>query len=1425
MALRAAFDSVDVDGSGLIDESEFVKFGEKLDLGLGVAELEEELENLTLDQNGALTFATLSSWYRRIKGEEDSFVGSGESEELSEDDDDGDEYYCDGCEEKGIEKTITGDRFHKRGEEYDLCQDCYVRLGAGERQAYQQFDPDGMPVGISRARRAGIAAASAEAAEAAAYFFDTDAAATNAVSASTSAVATVDAGGNSWQSTDKPIPANAETAAALQQLQQRFMAATAEHAADLAALMADHAREVKELKRAISVAQAAGDSSSGNPRRSDAALDTIVKRALSSASHRYSRRIVRAWSGWSSQKSRQFERRAAAISKISDRCERMTKAVTVRQWARWAFKHRRRVVAGERLRERRVVITVRAATMLWKRQVFTTMESEAERRKRQQQVASSVEEEYETEIATREEGHGAAIASAAQREEDLTKLTIRIVCRTRQKTVIRAVLGALRATVVFERRTQNMIALALERRAVRTRFLCFGQWKKHRREAEIVRRVVTRMGDLSCARAFDTWHQAVQMRNLLDRVARRLGGRTIGSSFAKWLEVWHNGSLERERIAKEEQHARRVGEKQAALGSALQREEALQQRLQGTVTRHEQEVSQMTAAAAQERDSMIKGFDAAVAKLKADHTGKSDAAAKRHASAMEASEIAAATTLERALAAQAEESAAALVAAKAAGAQALEEANAKHAEQQASLVKQHSDAVVQMQEEYKAQEQCTAAEVAGREATEDALTVALASGAATERRGLGLLEGWVERWRVGRLAGATWRRWCIGVWMQRYESSVATTAEVEDARSNLNTELHTVRVNLQFAMRLGAAETARLMQAAGQQSMTPESVAERWEDMAELTLGCPGTTKSREAFAVWRAGACAGRRMRRRERRNLSYGGRNFDADDSDSSIDVSVSGSEQHVSAGWASGGYWLVPSASSEEDDEEIGEFEMSRRRKLKPQNSSLQQRQAAAIDAYDSYDDFETSTAEDDLIEQKGQEELEQAREQEEDQRATEHKQEMFRTIAVLLQTEKLNLRTTVRCFRCWKQAPISRKCRDTMGDFIRSSRQHRETSEAWIQWKAVFCTRVDQQLAATDSPWRRPSPVDPLRPIQNSNNHRSNSIVSSMSVASVTSRPLITRRRSSSDNPFRPPPLSPTTSVASAALSQLDTRLNSSTGAYRREALREVRRQSTLRAAKEVAAQSHASGQALLKALSNSARRQRMWSSVRHSFGRWVSFWRWWRATAEMDEAEKETLLESESEMVLLKEQHKSALLKQKLEGSQREMRVHKLIFDRAQRVRKHEAAPRLRAVMHSWLVLSFRQRTLRAEDTASIAQADALIPFRNVMLECKAERRDLRSVASAFESWSQIAAQRKRRRWALFIGWRQREQRWGFCMLLRAVLKWHERTKTRQNERELDAVLVSCSLPPQESFSTLGLACAAWVLLQYISIKISAWCAG
>ena len=112
---------------------------------------------------------------------------------------------------------------------------------------------------------------------------------------------------------------------------------------------------------------------------------------------------------------------------------------------------------------------------------------------------------------------------------------------------------------------------------------------------------------------------------------------------------------------------------------------------------------------------------------------------------------------------------------------------------------------------------------------------------------------------------------------------------------------------------------------------------------------------------------------------------------------------------------------------------------------------------------------------------------------------------------------------------------------------------------------------------------------------------------------------------------------------------------------------------------------------------------MWSRIRYSFGRWVSLWRWWRATAEIEEAENQTIVDSESATTLLHEQHTSALLKVKLDCSRREMRTHQLLFDRARRARQGQSLP-LRKVMHSWLVLSFRQRTLRAEEIASLSQA-------------------------------------------------------------------------------------------------------------------------
>eukprot|EP01047_Picozoa_sp_COSAG01_P008474 COSAG01_NODE_335_length_18690_cov_7.693185_2_plen_656_part_00 len=98
-------------------------------------------------------------------------MNSGESEDES-DGSEGDEYYCDGCTAKPDADpdapSIEGHRWHKTGEEYDLCRECFVGLSAREQRKYEEFDENNMPVKLMRGRRSGVGAADQAAAAAAA---------------------------------------------------------------------------------------------------------------------------------------------------------------------------------------------------------------------------------------------------------------------------------------------------------------------------------------------------------------------------------------------------------------------------------------------------------------------------------------------------------------------------------------------------------------------------------------------------------------------------------------------------------------------------------------------------------------------------------------------------------------------------------------------------------------------------------------------------------------------------------------------------------------------------------------------------------------------------------------------------------------------------------------------------------------------------------------------------------------------------------------------------------------------------------------------------------------------------------------------------------------------------------------------------------
>jgi hypothetical protein len=98
-------------------------------------------------------------------------MSSDESEDES-DGSEGDEYYCDGCTAKPDADPdapgIEGHRWHKTGEEYDLCRECFVELSAREQRKYEEFDENNMPVKLMRGRRSGVGAADQAAAAAAA---------------------------------------------------------------------------------------------------------------------------------------------------------------------------------------------------------------------------------------------------------------------------------------------------------------------------------------------------------------------------------------------------------------------------------------------------------------------------------------------------------------------------------------------------------------------------------------------------------------------------------------------------------------------------------------------------------------------------------------------------------------------------------------------------------------------------------------------------------------------------------------------------------------------------------------------------------------------------------------------------------------------------------------------------------------------------------------------------------------------------------------------------------------------------------------------------------------------------------------------------------------------------------------------------------
>ena len=67
-SIRAAFDSVDTDGSGVIDGTEFTALCMKLDATMTEDEVDDALETLDEDGDGEISFKEFSSWWQEEKG-------------------------------------------------------------------------------------------------------------------------------------------------------------------------------------------------------------------------------------------------------------------------------------------------------------------------------------------------------------------------------------------------------------------------------------------------------------------------------------------------------------------------------------------------------------------------------------------------------------------------------------------------------------------------------------------------------------------------------------------------------------------------------------------------------------------------------------------------------------------------------------------------------------------------------------------------------------------------------------------------------------------------------------------------------------------------------------------------------------------------------------------------------------------------------------------------------------------------------------------------------------------------------------------------------------------------------------------------------------------------------------------------------------
>jgi hypothetical protein len=432
------------------------------------------------------------------------------------------------------------------------------------------------------------------------------------------------------------------------------------------------------------------------------------------------------------------------------------------------------------------------------------------------------------------------------------------------------VLQAWRAMALFERRSAALLDVQLRRRNARAVASAFVHWRtkgaEMRTNAQIVRRVVGRMGGLLQARALERWRGAVRLRALLLRAATRWQGRTAGAAFAKWSAVWVGSRAADERRRQAEALSQSMGEKEAALL-------ACQAELQELQAQHKEERQRhATELAARE----------------AEHTAAMERQHRAHAEEAEAAATGAEERLRAAVARQDAEHAEALAGEQQRAQEAAEAASVRHGQASAALRLQHqrdtdeaarvhAAAVAALEAQLADAHARAAAIESERLATEQEFAAARAAAQAAATRALGLLDGWAERWRTTMLRGAAWKRWCVGVWMARREAVTARLVAVEQQRAELNEELHHNRAHFRAATLMAAEETALLLQASGSPEETADGVALRWEELAELALGCPGTIQQRDTFECWRAGCAHARWARRRQRAGLTFGGVLFD--------------------------------------------------------------------------------------------------------------------------------------------------------------------------------------------------------------------------------------------------------------------------------------------------------------------------------------------------------------------------------------------------------------------------------------------------------------------------------------------------------------------------------------------------------------------